>query len=173
MQSMDTNTEYQKVVRVGDQMGKIVKITIRIIFLWNLNPLFFKKEIFKSHLKKSPHLKCQFPPKIPICPYINRLKNGSSLPPPPSPQNVQLCIRTDKLKDALSHIPIKLHRALFFTGTYGTYVEFSVKHAHPTMAIMNSYGQTTGKWIFEVKKIISTFLLIPLPPRQKSSLSSR
>ena len=26
------------------------------------------------------------------------------------------------------------------------------------------YGQTTGKWIFEVKKIISTFLLIPLPP---------
>ena len=33
MQTMDTNTEYQKVVRVGDQMGKIVKITVRIIFL--------------------------------------------------------------------------------------------------------------------------------------------
>ena len=65
MQSMDTNTEYQKVVRVGDQMGKIVKITIRIIFLWNLNPLFFKKEIFKSHLKKSPPSKMPIPTQNP------------------------------------------------------------------------------------------------------------
>ena len=33
MENKDTNTEYQKFVRVGDQKWEIVEITIRIIFL--------------------------------------------------------------------------------------------------------------------------------------------
>ena len=36
---------------------------------WDSNPLFFIQGVFKSHLEKNyPHLKCQFPPRIPIWP---------------------------------------------------------------------------------------------------------
>ena len=52
MKNKDTNTDYQKVVRLGDQKWEIVKTAIRIIFFF-----FF-----------DPHLKCQFPPKISIWP---------------------------------------------------------------------------------------------------------
>ena len=44
MENNDTNTDYPKFVRVGDQKWEIVEITIGIIFLffaWNLYSLFF------------------------------------------------------------------------------------------------------------------------------------
>ena len=70
MQNMDTNTDYKKVITVGDWAWEIAENTIRIIFfVWDLYSLFFKQGAFKSHLKKNKsHLKCQFPPKIPIWP---------------------------------------------------------------------------------------------------------
>ena len=40
MENKDTNTDYQKVVRVGDQKWKIVEITIEIIFFVS-DSLFF------------------------------------------------------------------------------------------------------------------------------------
>ena len=57
MENKDTNTEYQKFVRVGDQKWEIVEITIRIIFLlfflvWDSYSLFFIQGVFKFHLKK-------------------------------------------------------------------------------------------------------------------------
>ena len=91
MENKNTNTDYHKFVRVGNQKWEIVEITIKIIFFfaWDLYSLFFIQEIFKSHLKKNhPHLKCQFPPKIPIWPktsHINVLKNGSGAPLPDPP----------------------------------------------------------------------------------------
>ena len=49
----DTNTHYQKVVRVGDQKWEIVQISIRMIFfVWDWYSLFFVQGVFKSHLKK-------------------------------------------------------------------------------------------------------------------------
>ena len=54
-------------VRAGDQKWEIIEIAVGIIFfVWSLYSLLFLQGVFKSHLKKSPHLKCQFPPKIPI-----------------------------------------------------------------------------------------------------------
>ena len=54
MENEDTNTDYQKVVRVGDQKWEIVEITIGIfcLFVWNSYSLFFMQEAFKSHLEK-------------------------------------------------------------------------------------------------------------------------
>ena len=57
-------------------------------FAWDLYSLFFIQGVFKSHLKKNhPHLKCQFPPKIPIWTksllYKCSEKWLSPFPPPP------------------------------------------------------------------------------------------
>ena len=43
MENKDTNTDFQKVVSVGDQNREIVEITIRNIFI---------QGVFKYHLKK-------------------------------------------------------------------------------------------------------------------------
>ena len=37
MEKKDTNTDYQKVVRVGDQKWEIIETAIRIIFIFVLN----------------------------------------------------------------------------------------------------------------------------------------
>ena len=61
MENKDANTDYQKVVRVGNQKSEIVEITIGIIFFC------FQVGSFQVLPEKNhPHLKCQFPPKIPI-----------------------------------------------------------------------------------------------------------
>ena len=63
MENKDTNTDYQKFVRVGEQKWEIVEITVRIIFFWLrfiFTFIYFLYRVFKSHLKKSP------PPKKPI-----------------------------------------------------------------------------------------------------------
>ena len=50
MENKDTNTEYQKFVRVGDQNWEIIEITIGInFFVWDSYSLFFIQGAFKSH----------------------------------------------------------------------------------------------------------------------------
>ena len=72
MENEDTNTDYQKLVRVGNKKWDIVEITIGIFFFffaWDSYSQFYIQGVFKSHLEKiTPNLKCQFPPKIPIWP---------------------------------------------------------------------------------------------------------
>ena len=54
MGNKDANTDYQKVVRVGDQKLKIVEIAIRIsfFFVWDSYSLVLIQLVFKSRLKK-------------------------------------------------------------------------------------------------------------------------
>ena len=61
MENKDTNTDYQKVVRVGDQKWEIVETTFGIIFLFEIRIHYFLYREFSSPTwKKSP------PPKVPI-----------------------------------------------------------------------------------------------------------
>ena len=89
MENNDTNTDYHKFVRVGEQKWEIVEITIGIIFFFCLRYVFtiFYRGSFQIPSDKNyPYPKCQFSPKIPIWPkslYINVLTNGSA---PPSPR---------------------------------------------------------------------------------------
>ena len=87
MENRYTKTDYQQVVRVGDQKWEIVEITIRIIFffVWGSYSLFiYIPGSFKSHLKRiiygqsaNSHPK----PQYDLSPYyINFLKNGSNPP---------------------------------------------------------------------------------------------
>ena len=70
MENKDTNTDYQKIVRVGDQKWEIVESTFGII-LFEIHIHYFLYREFstptppKVH-SNDPHLKCQFPPKITI-----------------------------------------------------------------------------------------------------------
>ena len=41
MENKDTNTDYQKVVSVGDQKCEVVEITIKIIFLFEIPIHYF------------------------------------------------------------------------------------------------------------------------------------
>ena len=97
MENMDTNTDYQKFVRVGEQKWRIVKITIGIIFLLLLKiciHYFFIPGVFKSHLEKNhSHLKCQFPPKIPIWPKFLLYKRYEKWLSPHHPgRGCELCL---------------------------------------------------------------------------------
>ena len=61
MENKDTNTDYQRVVRVGDQKWEIVETTFEIIFLFEIFiPYFLYKEF------SSPTWKQSSPPKVPI-----------------------------------------------------------------------------------------------------------
>ena len=61
----NTNLNYQKVAMVGDQKWKIVEITTRTIFLFEICVHYFFYSKFSSPIwKKSPYLTCQFWPKI-------------------------------------------------------------------------------------------------------------
>ena len=72
----------------------IVEITIRIIILFEICIHYFLYREFSSLTwKNHPHLKSQFPPKIPIWPgtsYINLLKNGWISHSPMLPYMVQI-----------------------------------------------------------------------------------
>ena len=59
MENKDTNTDYQKIVRVGDQKWEIVEIIIEYFFCLRFVFNFFIQGVVKSQLKKSP------PPKVP------------------------------------------------------------------------------------------------------------
>ena len=89
MENNDTNTDYHKFVRVGDQKWEIVEITIGIFFFFFclrfVFTIFYTGSFQVPTKKNHPHLKCQFQPKIPIWPKsnMNIVKNGSALPPPP------------------------------------------------------------------------------------------
>ena len=61
MEKKDTNTDYQKVVRVGDQKWEIVETTFGIIFLLEIHIHYSLKEFQAPPEKKSP------PSKVPIC----------------------------------------------------------------------------------------------------------
>ena len=71
MENKDTNTDYQKVVRVGDQKWDCWNYIWNHFFVWDSYSLFFNREFSSPTWKKSPPL------KVPI------LKNGST--PPSSP----------------------------------------------------------------------------------------
>ena len=61
MENKDTNTDYQKVVRVGDQKWEIVEIMIgNIFFVSDSYSLFFIREFL------SPTWKKPLPPEVPI-----------------------------------------------------------------------------------------------------------
>ena len=49
MENKDTNTDYQKVVRVGDQKWEIVETTFRIIFLFEIRIHYILYRVLKSH----------------------------------------------------------------------------------------------------------------------------
>ena len=73
MENKDTKTDYQEVVRVGDQKWEMVEITIRIIFF--CLRFIFTIFIYTGNFQVPPekyhlHSKCQFPPKIPIWPLL-------------------------------------------------------------------------------------------------------
>ena len=54
MENKDTNTHYQKYVRVGDQKWEIVEITIGIIFFaWDSYSLFFIRTMSTQVFKVS------------------------------------------------------------------------------------------------------------------------
>ena len=90
MENKDTNTDYQKFIRVGDQTWEILGVFFSFCFAWDLYLLFFIQGVFMFHLKKSPHLKCQLPPKIQIWPISIQYKRSEkwlSPPPPPPPKH--------------------------------------------------------------------------------------
>ena len=80
MENNDTNTDYHKFVRLGDQKWEIVEITIGIIF--------YTGSFQVPPKKKSPHLKCQFPPKIPIWPKSLLYERSEKWLSPPSAREV-------------------------------------------------------------------------------------
>ena len=70
MENEDTNTDYHKFFRAGDQKWEIVEIAIRIIFFFCLRfVLLFILGVFKSHLRKSPPCKVPIPTQNPNFPY--------------------------------------------------------------------------------------------------------
>ena len=85
MENKDTNTDYQKFIRVGDQTWEILGVFFCFCFAWDLYLLFFIQGVFMFHLKKSPHLKCQLPPKIQIWPISIQYKRSEKWLSPPSP----------------------------------------------------------------------------------------
>ena len=90
MENKDRNTDYHKFVRLGDQMWEIVEITVRIIFFYCLRyviTIFYTGSFQIPPKKDHPHLKCQFPPKIPVWtkPLLyERSEKITQLPPLPS-----------------------------------------------------------------------------------------
>ena len=63
----NTNTNYQEVVRPGDQKWEVVEIKIEIICLLEICVhCFLYREVSSRTWKNHSHLKCQFPPKIEI-----------------------------------------------------------------------------------------------------------
>ena len=88
MENNDTNIDYTKFARVGDQKWELVEITIRITFLLEIAIYYFLyREFSSSTWKKSPPPKVPIPTQNPnltwVPPIKNILKNGSA--PPPSP----------------------------------------------------------------------------------------
>ena len=93
MDNKDANIEYQTVVGVGDQKWEIVEITIGISFFC-LKFVFTTSDTGSFQVppeKNHPHLRCQFPPKIPIWPKSLPYHPPSEkwLPPPPTPPITQ------------------------------------------------------------------------------------
>ena len=71
MENKDTNTDYQKFVRVGDQKWEIVEVTIKITFFaWDLYSLSTK-----SPSTKVSHPKSWF---VLSPSYKNIMENGST-----------------------------------------------------------------------------------------------
>ena len=69
MKNKNTNTNYQKVVRVEDQKWEIVENSIRIIFfVWDWYSLILYREFLIPRKKIHPYLKYQFSLKILIGP---------------------------------------------------------------------------------------------------------
>ena len=90
MDNKNANTVYQKVVWVGNQKWVIVETTIGISFfcLRFVLTISYTGSFQVPPEKNHPHLKCQFPPKIPIWPkslLYKHYEKWLSLPPLPPP----------------------------------------------------------------------------------------
>ena len=88
MENKDTSTDYQKFVGVRDQKWEVVEITIGIFFfcLRFIFTIFITGSFQVPPEKNQPHLKCPFPPKIPIWPKSLQYKPSEKwLSPPPFP----------------------------------------------------------------------------------------
>ena len=72
MENKDTNTDYQKVVRVGGQKREFVEITFRMVFLRFFFIIFYTGSFEVSPEKNHP------PPKVPI---PNQNPNLTKFPP--------------------------------------------------------------------------------------------
>ena len=87
MENKDTNTDYQEVVRAGDQMREMEEIASGTIFLVEIHNYYFLhiQEIFLKKIipiqSASSYSKSEFDLSSY---YINLLKNGSPLSPPAS-----------------------------------------------------------------------------------------
>ena len=98
MENNNTNTDYHKFVRLGDQKWEIAEITIGIIFFFfclrYVFTIFYTGSFQVPPKKNHPHLKCQFPPKIPIWPkslLYERSEKWLSPPSPSSPRRGEGC----------------------------------------------------------------------------------
>ena len=103
MENKDTNTDYLKVIKVGDQKWEIVETTIGIFFflfvcLRFALTIFYTGSFQIPTEKNHPHLHCQFPPKIPI--WLRSLLYKPSFSSP-SPREGVRGMRT-KFQDILS-----------------------------------------------------------------------
>ena len=93
MENKDTSTDYQKFVGVRDQKWEVVEITIGIFFfcLRFIFTIFITGSFQVPPEKNQPHLKCPFPPKIPIWPKSLQYKPSEKwLSPPPLPPITQV-----------------------------------------------------------------------------------
>ena len=61
MENKDANTDYQKVVKVGDQKWEIVETAFGIIFLFEIRIHYF---LYREY--SSPTWKKSLPPQVPI-----------------------------------------------------------------------------------------------------------
>ena len=144
MENKDTNTDHQKVVRVGDQVWEIVDITIQsgsfCFFVWDFYSLFFIQGVFKSHLKKitstycvNPHPKSQFDLSSSN---ISLLKNGTI---PPSSRGKGWC-------------ELRLTTVCFFLSQMWLLVEAYLKSYETAMIkfflreIVNSFQSFFVQW---------------------------
>ena len=81
MENKDTNTEYQKFVRVGDKKWELIEITIKIFFFC----LRFLFTIFHTW-KESPQPKVPIPTQNPDLTYVSPVKEFWKMAqPPPAP----------------------------------------------------------------------------------------
>ena len=104
----NANTDYQKVVRVGNQKREIYKLQSESFFIWDSLLTIFYTESFQVPPEKNYlHLKCQFQPKIPIWSKSLLYEASKKMATTPSPKGcVNYEVYMTNLKIAEKTMPI-------------------------------------------------------------------